>query len=213
YYKHIKDRVDYIDGANLIANEAIERVVLNGRGRAYGMEVLFRKNAGRFNGWLSYTLARTEQQVVGRTPEETGINNGNWYKTGFDKLNDISVVGNYKLNEKWRFGANFSLQTGQPVTYPNGQYQYLGITVPSYNNRNEDRLPTYHRLDVSATLTPSKNKDRKWQAEWVFGFYNIYNRQNAASITFRQNDETAKNEAVRLSIFGIVPSVTYNFKF
>jgi hypothetical protein len=177
------------------------------------MELLFRKNTGRFNGWLSYTLARTEQQVTGRTPEETGINNGNWYKTGFDKLNDISIVGNYKLNDKWRFGANFSLQTGQPVTFPNGQYEYLGITIPSYNNRNEDRLPTYHRLDVSATLTPHKNKDRKWQAEWVFGFYNLYNRRNAASITFRQNDETARNEAVRLSIFGIVPSVTYNFKF
>ncbi|GGD31357.1 TonB-dependent receptor [Flavobacterium orientale] len=213
YYKNIKDRVDYIDGANLIANEAIERVVLNGRGRAYGMEILFRKNVGRFNGWLAYTIARTEQQVVGRTPEETGINNGDWYKTGFDKLNDISVVGNYKLNEKWRFGANFSLQTGQPVTFPNGQYEYLGITVPNFTSRNDSRLPTYHRLDVSATLTPSKNKNRKWQGEWVFGFYNIYNRQNAASITFRQNDETARNEAIRLSIFGIVPSATYNFKF
>ncbi len=213
YYKKIQDRVDYIDGANLIANEAIERVVLNGRGRAYGLEILFRKNEGRFNGWLAYTLARTEQQVAGRTPEETGINNGDWYKTGFDKLHDLSCVGNYKLNEKWRFGANFSLQTGQPVTFPNGQYEYLGITIPNYTSRNDSRLPTYHRLDFSATLTPTKNKNRTWQAEWVFGIYNLYNRQNAASITFRQNDETARNEAIRLSIFGIVPSVTYNFKF
>lgn len=213
FYKKIKNRVDYIDGANLIANEAIERVVLKGRARAYGLEVLFRKNEGRYKGWISYTLSRTEQQVPGRTPEETGINNGKWYRTGFDKLHNLSVVGNYKLNEKWRFGATFTLQTGQPVTYPNGQYEYEGITVPSFNTRNENNLPTYHHLDVSATLTPRKNKGRKWQSEWVFGIYNLYGRQNAASITFRQNDETAANEAIRLSIFGIVPSATYNIKF
>ena len=213
FYKKIQDRVDYIDGANLIANEAIERVVLNGIGRAYGLEVLFRKNQGKFNGWLAYTLARSEQKVEGRTPEETGINNGEWYRTGFDKLHDISIVGNYNYNEKWRFGANFSFQSGQPLTLPNGQYEYNGITVPSYGLRNENNLPAYHRLDVSATLTPTKNKDRKWQGEWVFGVYNIYNRMNAASITFQQNKETAVNEATRLSIFGFIPSVTYNFKF
>ena len=213
FFKKIKNRVDYIDGANLIANEAIERVILNGKARAYGLEVLFRKNSGRFKGWVSYTLSRTEQQVAGRTPEETGINNGNWYKSGFDKLHNLAVVANYKLNEKWRFSANLIAQTGQPVTFPNGQYQYEGITVPVFSGRNEENLPTYHRLDVSATLTPTKNKGRKWQAEWVFGIYNLYNRQNAASITFRQNQETGSNEALRLSIFGIVPSATYNIKF
>lgn len=213
FYKKIKDRVDYIDGANLIANEAIEQVVLNGIGRAYGLEVLFRKNQGKFNGWIAYTLSRSEQKVEGRTPQETGINNGEWYRTGYDKLHDISIVGNYNYNEKWRFGANFSLQSGQPITLPNGQYEYNGITIPSYGLRNENNLPAYHRLDVSATLTPSKNKGRTWQGEWVFGVYNIYNRMNAASITFQQNKETAVNEAVRLSIFGFIPSVTYNFKF
>nr|MBP6558416.1 TonB-dependent receptor [Flavobacterium sp.] len=213
FFKKIKNRVDYIDGANLIANEAIERVVLNGKARAYGLEVLFRKNSGRFKGWVSYTLSRTEQQVAGRTPEETGINNGNWYKTGFDKTHNLAIVGNYKLNEKWRFSSNFILQTGQPVTFPTGQYEYQGITVPIFSARNENNLPTYHRLDVSATLTPRKNKGRKWQAEWVFGIYNIYNRQNSASITFRQNQETGSNEAIRLSIFGFVPSATYNIKF
>jgi hypothetical protein len=213
YYKEIQNRVDYIDGANLIANEAIERVILNGRGRAYGIEILLRKNVGRISGWLSYTLARTEQQTPGRNANEPGINNGNWYKTGFDKLHDLSLVGNYKLNEKWRFGATFAFQTGQPVTFPNGQYEYLGVSVPSFEARNNSRLPAYHHLDLAATLTPSKNKDRKWFAEWVFGIYNVYNRQNAASITFRQNENTARNEAIRLSIFGIVPSVTYNFKF
>ncbi|NBU80741.1 MAG: TonB-dependent receptor, partial [Flavobacteriaceae bacterium] len=213
FFKKIKNRVDYIDGANLIANEAIERVVLNGQARAYGLEVLFRKNTGRFKGWLSYTLSRTEQKVEGRTAIETGINNGDWYKTGFDKLHNLAIVANYKWTEKWRFSANLIFQTGQPVTFPDGQYEYEGITVPNYSSRNENNLPSYHRLDVSATLTPNKNKKRKWQTEWVFGIYNLYNRQNAASITFRQNDETASNEAIRLSIFGIVPSATYNIKF
>jgi hypothetical protein len=213
FFKKIKNRVDYIDGANLIANEAIERVVLNGQARAYGLEVLFRKNTGRFKGWLSYTLSRTEQKVEGRTAIETGINNGDWYKTGFDKLHNLAIVANYKWTEKWRFSANLIFQTGQPVTFPDGQYEYEGITVPNFSSRNENNLPSYHRLDVSATLTPHKNKKRKWQAEWVFGIYNLYNRQNAASITFRQNDETASNEAIRLSIFGIVPSATYNIKF
>jgi hypothetical protein len=213
FFKKIKNRVDYIDGANLIANEAIERVVLNGQARAYGLEVLFRKNTGRFKGWLSYTLSRTEQKVEGRTAIETGINNGDWYKTGFDKLHNLAVVANYKWTEKWRFSANLIFQTGQPVTFPDGQYEYEGITVPNFSSRNENNLPSYHRLDVSATLTPNKNKKRKWQAEWVFGIYNLYNRMNAASITFRQNDETASNEAIRLSIFGIVPSATYNIKF
>ena len=213
FFKKIKNRVDYIDGANLIANEAIERVVLNGQARAYGLEVLFRKNKGRLKGWLSYTLSRTEQRVEGRTAIETGINNGDWYKTGFDKLHNLAVVANYKWTEKWRFSANLVFQTGQPVTFPDGQYEYEGITVPNFSSRNENNLPSYHRLDVSATLTPHKNKKRKWQAEWVFGIYNLYNRQNAASITFRQNQETASNEALRLAIFGIVPSATYNFKF
>ncbi len=213
FYKKIENRVDYIDGADLIANNAIEQVVLNGHARAYGLEVLFRKNAGKFNGWLAYTLSRSEQQVPGRTPEETGINNGDWYRSGYDKLHDISLVGNYRLNDKWTFSGNFALQSGQPVTYPNGKYEYQGISVPIYGSRNADNLPAYHHLDLSATLIPRKNRDRNWQSEWVFGIYNVYNRMNAASITFRQNETTGQNEAVRLSIFGIVPSVSYNFKF
>jgi len=213
FYKKIENRLDYIDGADLIANNAIEQVVLNGRARAYGLEMLLRKNEGKLNGWIAYTLSRSEQQTPGRNNIETGINNGEWYKTGWDKLHNLSVTGMYKLNDKWSFSSIFTLQSGQPVTFPNGQYQFQGITVPSYGLRNENRLPTYHRLDISATLVPNSNKNRKWQAEWVFGIYNLYSRQNAASFSFRQNQDSGNNEAVRLSIFGIVPSVTYNFKF
>ncbi|MBP9849180.1 MAG: TonB-dependent receptor [Flavobacterium sp.] len=213
FYKKLKNRVDYIDGADLIANDDIEQVVLNGEARAYGLEILARKNNGKLNGWISYTLSRSEQRTPGRTAAETGINNGNWYKTGWDKLHNISITSMYKLNEKWSFSSIFTLQSGQPVTYPNGQYQYQGITVPTYGLRNENRLPTYHRLDISATLVPEKNKNRNWYGEWIFGIYNLYSRKNAASISFRQNQDSGNNEAVRLSIFGIVPSVTYNFKF
>ena len=213
FYKKVKNRIDYIDGADLIANDAIEQVILNGRARAYGLEVLLRKNEGRFKGWLAYTLSKAEQQTPGRTPVETGINNGERYNTPYDKTHDVSFTGSYDFNKKWKFNANFLFQTGQPITYPNGQYEYNGVTIPSYTNRNEYRLAAYHRLYISANYTPKPDKKKGWQSYWVFGIYNIYNRRNAASISFRENRNSGVNEAVRLSIFGIVPSVSYNFKF
>jgi len=213
YYKEVQNRLDYIDGANLIANKAIEQIILNGQLRSYGLEIMFRKNEGKFNGWISYTLSKSEQQTRGRTPIETGINNGQWYNSVYDKLHNIAITSSYNLNEKWSFGANFALQTGQPITYPVGQYDYLGINVPSYGLRNENRLPAYHHLDIAATLTPKNSKDRQWKGEWVFSIYNLYNRKNAASINFRQNSDTGTNEAVKTSIFGVVPAVSYNFKF
>ena len=213
YYKKVKNRLDYIDGADLIANNAIEQVILNGRMRAYGLEIMFKKNEGKFNGWISYTLSKSEQQTPGRTPEETGINNGQWYSSAYDKTHNLAITSSYNLNQRWSFAANFALQSGQPVSYPNSQYEYLGITVPGYGLRNENRLPAYHHLDISATLTLEKSKKRKWKGEWVFSIYNLYNRQNAASINFRQNADTGYNEAVRTSIFGIVPAVSYNFKY
>lgn len=213
YYKKIKNRMDYIDGADLIANEAIEQVVLNGEMRSYGLEFMLRKNTGKLSGWIAYTLSRSEQRTPGRTATETGINNGNWYRSAYDKTHNLAVTGSYKYNKKWNFGANFTLQTGQPITYPNGQYTYQGITVPSYGLRNENNLPLYHHLDISATLTPKHNEAKKWKGEWVFSIYNLYARKNAASISFRQNQDSGQNEAIKLSIFGMVPAVSYNFKF
>ena len=213
FYKKIKNRIDYIDGANLIANEAIEQVILNGEMRAYGLEVLLRKNTGKLNGWISYTLSKSEQRTPGRNATEIGINNGNWYHSGYDKLHNLSVTSSYTFNSKWTFGANFVLQSGQPVTFPDGQYQYEGITIPSYGTRNGNRLPAYHHLDFSATYVPKPNKKKGWQSEWVFSIYNAYGRKNAASISFRQNETKGVNEAIRLSIFGVVPGISYNFKF
>ena len=213
YYKKTKNRIDYIDGADLIANEAIEQIILNGEMRAYGLEVLLRKNTGKIKGWIAYTLSKSEQRTPGRNATETGINEGNWYRSGYDKLHNLSITSTYEHNKKWTFGANFVLQTGQPVTYPNGQYEYQGITIPSYGLRNGNSLPVYHHLDVSATYIPKPNKKKNWQGEWVFSVYNLYGRKNAASISFRQNETSGINEAIRLSIFGIVPGISYNFKF
>ncbi|MCW5519677.1 TonB-dependent receptor [Aureitalea sp. L0-47] len=213
FYKDIQNRIDYIDGANLIANNAIEQVILNGEARAYGLEFLLRKNTGKLQGWIAYTLSKSEQRTPPRDANEIGINNGEWYNTPYDKPHDIAVYGNYELNDKWRFNGNFVFQTGQPTNFPIGQFEFQGLVIPYFGLRNLTRLPDYHRMDIAATLTPGKNKDRNWQAEWVFSIYNVYNRRNAAAINFRQNQDTGVNEAVRTSIFGIVPSVTYNFKF
>lgn len=212
FYKTIKNRIDYIDGADLIANNAIEQVILNGKARAYGLELLLRKNSGRFKGWLAYTLSKSEQQTKGITPNELGINNGDWYNTPHDKTHDISVTTSYKLNDRWEISSNFLFQTGQPATFPNGQYVYNGIVIPNYGQRNTNRLPSYNRLDISFKYQPKRSVNKKWQGHWVFGVYNVYNRKNAASINFSQNATTGVNEATRLSIFGIVPSISYNFK-
>lgn len=213
YYKDVKNRIDYIDGADLIANEHLETEILPGISRAYGLEFLLQKNKGKFTGWFSYTLSKSEQKVTGRTPQESGINNGNWYPTPYDRTHDLSLTGSYELNKKWRFGFNFIYQTGRPANYPSGQYHFEDYVVPVFVSRNSERLPAYHRLDVSATLNARKNKNRKWQSQWVFGIYNLYGRKNAASITFEHNEDTGENQAVRTSIFGFMPAITYNFKF
>ncbi|WP_405376925.1 TonB-dependent receptor [Nonlabens sp. Asnod3-A02] len=213
FYKTVKNRLDYIDGADLIANDAVEQILLEGEARAYGLEFLFRKNEGKLQGWIAYTLSKSEQRTPGRTAVEPGINNGEWYNAAWDKTHDLTITANYDLNKKWDLGANFTLQTGQPVTYPNGQYEFNGLFVPTFESRNSSRLPIIHRLDFSATYTPQPNKKKGWQSSWVFSLYNAYNRRNAVSISFAENEDTDRNEATRLSIFGVVPAVTYNFKF
>ncbi len=213
FYKTVENRLDYVDDADLIANDAVEQIVLNGEARAYGLEILFRKNEGKLTGWIAYTLSRSEQRTPGRTEGEIGINNGEWYNSPWDKTHDISITGQYELNDHWSFGANLIYQTGQPTTFPNGQYVYNDIVVPVYEARNSSRLPDFHHVDLSATWVPKPDSGRRWKGEWVFSIYNVYNRMNAASITFRENTDIGRNEAVKLSIFGIIPAVTYNFKF
>ncbi|RIV68782.1 TonB-dependent receptor [Flagellimonas aequoris] len=213
YYKTVDNRIDYIDGSDLIGQNTIETEVLNGEMRAYGLELLLRKNEGDFTGWIAYTLSKSEQRTLGGTAGGPGINNGKWYNTSFDRTHDISVSGAYRLDDQWSFGTNLVFQTGRPVTYPNGQYVYEDLSIASYAPRNSDRLPAYHRLDVSVNYKPRKYQNKRFKGEWVLSIYNLYSRKNAASISFGQNLETGANEATRTAIFGIVPSLTYNFKF
>lgn len=213
FYKITQNRYDYIDGAELVANEALERILLAGKGRAYGLEVLFKKTQGDLTGLVAYTLSKAEQQTKGIGQNDPGINNGDWYNAPYDKTHDLSMSITYTPSKRWEWNVNFVAQTGQPVTYPIGQYEFMGTRVPNYGKRNAQRLPFYHRLDVAATLTPKKNSVKKLKGNWVFGIYNVYNRRNAATINFKQDRETGKNQAYRLSIFGIVPSVIYNIRF
>ena len=213
YYKEVKNRIDYVDDADLIANDAIEQVVLSGHTRAYGLEFLLRKTKGNLQGWLAYTLSKSEQRTPGRTALETGINNGKWYSTAWDRTHDFSLTAQYKLSEKWFLGANFIFQTGRPATFPLGQYEYQGQVVPVYEARNVSRLESFHHLDISATWNLKHKSKKRWSDEIVFSVYNVYNRKNAASVSFRENTDTGNNEAVRLSIFGVIPAITYNFKF
>ena len=212
FYKKIKNKLDYVDGADLVGNDNIETVVIAGDARAFGIEFLLKKISGRHKYWIAYTLSKSEQKTLGRNSIETGINFSKWYNTPYDKTHDLSINSEYKINDKLKLVGNFIYQTGQPTNYPNSQYNYMNLNIPNFGERNSSRLPHYHRLDINLTLKPKKN-NRKIESTWVFGIYNLYNRDNANSIIFRRNNETLKNEAVQISIFGIVPSVTYNFKF
>ncbi len=219
YFKKVQNRLDYVDDADLIANNAVEQILLTGEARAYGLEFLARKTQGRLTGWISYTLSKSEQRTPGRTQEEIGINNGAWYNSPWDKTHDISVTAQYEFSKKWSFASNLIYQTGLPVTYPTGQYEFDGLVIPVYESRNASRLPAFHRMDLSATYIPRKSRNfdsartRPWTSEWIFSIYNVYNRKNAASISFRENTDIGQNEAIKLAIFGIIPSITYNFKF
>ncbi|MBL7712162.1 MAG: TonB-dependent receptor [Chitinophagaceae bacterium] len=213
FYKKTRNKTDYIDGADLIAHKAIEQVLLNGEARAYGLELMLKKNTGKLTGWLSYTLSRAEQRTPGRNAEEPGINNGAWYRANYDKTHNLALTAAFQLTKKWSFGGIFTYQTGKAANYPSGKYRYQGITVAQYGERNASSLPAYHHLDLSATYTPHPDSKKKWKSEWVFSIYNVYNRNNAASILFEQNRETGLSEAKRISIFGMIPGVTYNFNF
>jgi hypothetical protein len=214
FYKKMNNLVEYVDGADLISNNTIETELLAGRGRSYGLELLVKKNSGKLTGWVSYTYSRAERQVKGLTNEDPGINNGKFYAANFDKPHNLSVVGTYKFNDRISLSSNFILTTGIPSTYPVGRYEFAGIVVPHFTQRNQERLPAYHRLDVSLTIKGKKVNWKNGGHEWVFGLYNLYNRANATSIYFVEDPENlGKVRAYKSYLLPILPSVTYNFKF
>ncbi|MGH1366450.1 MAG: TonB-dependent receptor [Calditrichia bacterium] len=208
YYKDMQNQLDYIDGADLTVNNYLETELLSGRGRAYGAELSIRKKQGKLTGWLSYTLSRSERQVKGIADADPGINNGEYYPSNFDRLHDLSLTAIYQRSRRVGFSGNFIFSTGRPVSYPGGRYRFSNLIIPQFEDRNQNRLPAYHRLDLAINI------NEFWGGDWTFGIYNLYNRQNASSIRFRQKeDQPLTSEAVRLSFFGIVPSITYNISF
>ena len=205
YYKNMQNQIDYKDGAQLTLNANIESQLLFGKGRAYGVEFFLKKKYGRFNGWIGYTLSKTEREIA-------GINMANWYPAKQDRTHDISIVLIYDLTKKWTVSATWVYYTGNAVTFPSGKYEVAGQVVNYYTERNGYRMPAYHRLDIGATW--QRKKTEKFESSWNFSVYNAYGQENAYTITFQQdpNDPT-KTQAVQTTLFRWVPSITYNFKF
>ena len=204
YYKNLENTVDYKDGAEIFGNENLESELVFGKGRAYGIEFLLEKTKGKLTGWLSYTLSKSERQY-------DEINNGAWFSARQDRTHDVSIVGIYELTPRVSLSASWVYNTGDAVTFPTGKYFIDDNLVNLYSERNADRMPDYHRLDLGATLKLNTKKDTS-RSELNLSIYNAYNRLNAYSITFDTND-TGTTEATRLALFGIVPSLTWNFKF
>ena len=208
YYKNMKDVIDYKDGAQIFLKEDLETELLKGKGYSYGLEMLVKKQQGKLTGWISYTLARTMREVP-------GINEGKVYPSAYDRTHDVSLIVSYELNKCWTVSANWNYATGNPVSYPAAKYDIQGNTLYYYTSRNSNRLPDYHRLDLSVNYDFKKNDRRKFKHSLNLSCYNVYARRNAYSVTFRQNEQNPNiSEAVKLSIIGtVIPSLTYNFNF
>ena len=204
YYKDIDNVYDYRDGKSFHSEIEIERLLLGGKGRAYGLELCAHKNEGQLTGWLSYTLSWSENKIE-------GINGGEWYTASNDRRHDIALVGMYRLNERWELSAAWRYNTGQALTAPSAKYEVDGRTYYYYAERNGYRAPAYHRLDISATY--SRRLKRTTQ-QWAFGLYNAYNRYNPYVITFENDNESPTGtKTMQTSLFGIIPSVSFTVKY
>ena len=205
YYKAMQNQLDYKDGTNINTITDVESALLFGIGRAYGFELLAKKKFGILSGWVSYTLSKTERKIE-------GINESNWYNAKQDRTHDISIVTIVELNSKWSVSGVFVYNTGNAVTFPTGKYSVGRQTIYQYAKRNANRMPTYHRLDLSVTY---ENKSRKkYESAWNFSLYNVYGRENAYRITFQDDPlDKSKTQIIQTALFRWVPSITYNFKF
>ena len=205
YYKNLQNQIEYKNGADLIFNSTVEAELVFGRGWAYGTEFLFRKNTGKLTGWVGYTWSKTMRQF-------DQINNGKAFPARQDRRHDFSVVGMYDIGPKLKFSVVWVFNTGNAVTFPNGKYEIDGQTVGYYTERNGYRMPDYHRLDLG--LTWIRKQTAKYESSWNFSVYNAYGRENAYYISFRQNEINPElTEAVQISLFKLIPSVSYKFKF
>lgn len=206
YYKNMQNVIDFKDNAITFGYLLIDGELRIGKGRSYGAEFLVRKNVGKFTGWISYTYSRTFRTI-------RGISQGREYSSPYDRPHNIVIVGSYEVSPRVTLAANWIYNTGQPVTFPYGQYTLNGVTYAVYNGRrNESRYPDYHRLDLSFTCKLGKLENRRWQHEINVSVYNAYAHHNTWAITFDQGDNgsiVTKN----MYLFSAVPSVSYNFSF
>ena len=205
YYRHIDNVLDYRDGISFSSAIEIERLILSGEGRGYGVELCARKNKGKLTGWLSYTLSWSKTRI-------DGISQNQWYNANNDRRHDVNIVGRYKLSPAWTLNATWIFYSGQALTAPSAKYQMIDNYVYYYAERNGYRAPNYHRLDIGATWTKKIWKGRLTR-EWTFGIYNLYNRYNPYLINFEDNHDGQGTKANQYSLFGIVPSVALNLKF
>ncbi|MEW6772417.1 MAG: TonB-dependent receptor [Bacteroidota bacterium] len=210
FFKYFQNQLDYIDNADLLINKYVESQFLQGIGRAYGLELYIKKIKGKWNGWISYTLSRTERKVQ-------GISNNDWFLSRYDRTHLLNIVNTYDFNKKWSASITFVFLTGTPATFPDAKFQLQGYNVPynTTNQRNNYRIPPYHRLDVGLTWNIDAMKTKKFKNQLVLSVYNVYNRRNPYSIYFRTNpDNPNETQAVRFSVIGsIVPAITWNFNF
>lgn len=211
YYKKSTNILDYKVGAELILNEHIETEVLQGEGKSYGIELLLKKTSGRLNGWIGYSYSRSLIKLDSQFNEEV-VNNGDYFPTNFDKPHDLSVILNYKFTKRYSLSTNFIYQTGRPITYPIGSYEFGGNQYTLYSDRNEFRVPDYYRLDIGFNIEGNHKIKKLAHSYWNISIYNVLGRNNPYSIYFVT--EEGKVKAYQTSIFSIpVPTITYNFKF
>ncbi len=205
YYKDLKNQIDYRPGADIMLNKNVEAELVFGTGRAYGVELFIKKRTGKLTGWIGYTLSKTE-----RTFED--IDDGAWYPAKQDRTHDVSIVAMYNITQKLNVSATWVYYTGNAVTFPSGKYEIEGVVAPIYTSRNGYRMPDYHRMDLGITYTNKKRK--RFESSWNLSAYNVYSRKNAYSISFRADENNPeKMNAIKLSLFRIIPSLTFNFKF
>ncbi len=211
FYKRQNNIIDFKTGAQLFLNENIETEVLQGKGKAYGVELLIRKNRGKLNGWLGYTYSRSFFQLDSEFPQER-VNDGEFFPSNFDKPHDLSLVLNYKLTRRFSFSGNFVYQTGRPVTFPVGNYEFNGNEFVLYSERNQFRIPDFYRLDIGINIEGNHKIKKFAHSFWTISVYNVLGRNNPYSVFFVSQD--GEIEALQSSIFTIpIPSITYNFRF
>jgi hypothetical protein len=212
YYKTMHDYLDYRSNAVLLMNHHVETDVLPSEGRAYGVELMLRRDKGKLNGWVSYTYSKTELRQHDKMITQP-VNGGAWYPSSYDKPHEFKLVANYKITHRFSFSLNAEYSTGRPITLPMGKYDYFGQEYLYYSDRNKYRVPDYFRLDVSFNIEPSHYLKKLSHSFFTVGVYNVTGRKNVYSVYYKPNEHGVV-QGYQLSIFGVpIPYISYNIKF